>query len=146
MTPALIALALRCLGPGDDADVLAPAIVQAVESRARAGLAPVTESPTLDVCLVATFARHESGARVIPAPVSWDARAGRSCGALQQDCARITGWSLRHQAAAWLHDAASGGVAGICGSGEAAARIAATRLEEARAALRGALRGGARLT
>ena len=134
----LLALALRCTGPGDDADIIAPAIVQAVEARARRGLPPVTESPAGDICLLGVFARHESGASLFPRPQSHDARDGTSCGPWQQDCRRTRGWSLRHQAAAWLADA-SHGIAGVCGVGDAAARVAEARLDEERAIVREAL-------
>ena len=144
MNPALLALAISCLGPGDDADVIAPAAVSAVESRARSGLAPVTGSPAEDLCLVATFIRHESGARIVPMPESHDARAGQSCSVLQQDCRRIVGWSLRHQIAAWLADAAQGGLPGICGTGPKADRVARERATEAHSALAAHLLSAAR--
>ena len=139
MHHALLALVLFVLGPGPDAQALAPAIVGAVEWRAARGLPPVTGSPAEDAVLVATFVRHESGASLDPAPQSHDARARQSCGPLQQQCARVAGRSPRQLVAIWLHDAARGGVAGLCGYGRAGRRIARQRLSEARAALTTAL-------
>ena len=136
MSTALLALALQCLAPGGpDADRIAPAIVAAVEARVARGLPPITESPTLDVCLVATYVAHESGANVAPHPVSWDAGAGVSCGALQMACERVRGRSVRWQVGAWLRDVVDSSLAKV----DSSPTRAAVRLAQAREMLRAAL-------
>jgi hypothetical protein len=126
----LLALVLRALGPGHDAVPIAHAIVGAVE--ADAGNAPLTGSHAEDALVMAVFARRESNANVRPRPLSWDARGGISCGAWQMRCSFTRWHSLAEQAKAWLQWARSPtGLAGLCGYGPIARRMAASRQLEA---------------
>ena len=133
MTP-LLALALSCLGPSPDAATLAPAIVDAVTWRASQGAAPVTDSHPLDVCLLAVYARHESGGQLHPRPWSWDARAGLSVGPWQLR-PPLSDLPPRRQAIAWLRAVRLSSLGAV----DSSPARAAVRLEEARQALRGAL-------
>ena len=135
MSPALVALALQCMGGGPDSAILAPAIVEAVESRARRGLPPVTSSPTEDVCLVGTYMRHESSGMLEPPPRSHDARDLTSCGPLQQQCWRVKDKAPAQLVRMWLHDVAHSSLASVDSLPSRAKR----RLDEARDALRGAI-------
>lgn len=139
---ALVALALQVMGGAGvgDAATIAPAIVQAVEWRAAHGLPPASDSPTLDVVLLAVYARHESSARLHPAPESWDALALVSCGPWQMKCG-VVGWPWEReyspalQARTWLGWVSSSSLAQVDSSKSRARR----RLAEARDALRGAI-------
>jgi hypothetical protein len=134
VNPALLAFALHCLGPGRDAQFIAGEIVAAVAWRAANGYAPVSLSPTEDVCLVAQFVRQESHAVLNPHPLSWDAKAHVSCGLLQQQCWRVEKRDTRTRIIMWLFDAAHG-LRGMCGFGPAAVRMAAYRSAAARLAV-----------
>lgn len=135
MNEAALALALTILAGCPDARPIARAIVSAVEARAAAGLRPVTSSPAEDVALLAVYARHESTGTIHPVPLSWDAKAGRSCGVWQMHCYAVRGWSLEAQAGTWLRWVAGSSLAGV----DSSPSRARDRAAEARAALRGAL-------
>lgn len=111
----VVALAL------DDGYRIPPQIAQAI--------ANVADTP-LEAAELVVWGIHESGLSEHPAPVSWDARAGVSCGFLQLRCSRST--TPEADARLWLADVRMHGEASVCGSGRAAARIAAARVAEAR--------------
>lgn len=98
--------------------------------------AEVTDEQLRSILIV--MAHHESGITPDPAPQSWDAHAHVSCGYLQQRCSRIRNRSVREQVRMWLHDVQAGGLAGICGTGPAAARLASRRASEAERLMRAA--------
>ena len=106
MNTALLSLALRILGPCPDAKPIAEAIALAVDREN----APVTTSRELDVALLAVYARHESSGELAPAPISWDARAGVSCGPWQMRCVLVSGKPASWQAALWLDLVRRGGL------------------------------------
>lgn len=87
-----------------------------------------TDSDELRAQLVVA-AWHESGFREHPEPQSWDAHAGIAKGPWQL-------WiggdgPLISQARGWLWMAQRGGYAGLCGHGQAAARMAYSRAQQA---------------
>lgn len=135
MQEALLALALSVLGPGPDAAAIAPELVAAVQHRVDGGHAPVTSSPTLDLALVATYVRLESGATIRPRPWSHDARDGQSCGILQLPCGFVARHTLAEQARWWLHCVEESSLADV----DSSPARAVHRLELARAMLRGAM-------
>lgn len=65
-------------------------------------LPPVTGSIEGDAALAAVYAEAESGVWQHPKPLSWDARAGVSCGVWQMPCAFVRSHTLREQAIHWL--------------------------------------------
>lgn len=87
-----------------------------------------TDSDELRAELVVA-AWEESGFRLHPRPQSWDAHAGIARGPWQ--LWRGGDGPLATQARAWLWLAQRGGLAGMCGYGPAAARIAFARAREA---------------
>lgn len=135
MWEPLLAFALSVLGPGPDAATIAPAIVRVIQWRADHGLPPVTESPTLDVALVAVYIRHESSVMLDPPPVSKDARDLTSCGALQLPCSYVAKHGIARQIQYWLVNVQMSSLASVDSSPSRARR----RLSEARDALRGAI-------
>lgn len=80
--------------------------------------------------LALVYAWHESGWDERPRPVSWDSRAGQSCGLLQLPC-RWGDRSARWQVQAWLALLRRGTLAGLSGGGSAGERIARARVREA---------------
>lgn len=72
---------------------------------------------------------EESGFRLRPRPQSWDAHAGLAKGPWQ--LWRGGDADVLTQARSWLWMAQRGGLAGMCGNGAAAARMAARRGREA---------------
>lgn len=90
--------------------------------------------------VLVVMAHHESGLQPMPPPTSHDALDGTSCSYLQQQCTRVRGRSPRELVRMYLHDMQSSptGLAGICGSGPAAARMAVARAHEAERLLRAA--------
>ena len=135
---ALVALALQVMGGADvgDAATIAPAIVTAVEWRAAHGLPPASDSPTLDVVLLATYARLESSARIEPLPASWDAKAGVSYGVLQMPY-RVARMPLDVQCRTWLGWVTASSLASV----DSSPRRARHRLALARESLTRALAG-----
>lgn len=83
--------------------------------------------------LLVVFADHESGIDENPIPRSHDARDLTSCGVLQMQCGFVRTHSLRDQVRGWLWRVQRGkyGLAGICGNGDEAKRIAYARAVEA---------------
>lgn len=89
------------LARGPDARPIAMAIAEvAVDDVSKA---PVFSSHDLDVVVEAVYVAGESGVRKNPAPQSWDAKAGKSCGAFQEPCGYVARHSLRDQARFWMH-------------------------------------------
>jgi hypothetical protein len=134
--PTLLDVATQAIKTGPDRDVIARAIVVAVQKESDE--APLTGSHAEDVALLGVFVRHESGGNIVPNPVSWDAKLQISNGPWQMP-ANVARLPLATQARTWLHWAKKAGVAGLCGHGEAARRIAEQRTQEARAVLAAAL-------
>jgi hypothetical protein len=124
-----------------DADPIATALVEA--TIARADEAPALGSHALDLATMAFWAEHESRLHLEPVAVSEDARAGQSCGILQEDCTFVRMHSLKEQAERWLQLLRWG--ARVCPSSPAAPlssgrcsrgrRLADWRTGEARAVL-----------
>lgn len=116
-----------------DARRIADAIASAVEAER----VPASgESHAVDAALLGDYAFHESGLSEHPAPWSWDARGGLSCGFLQLRCYLVDRQSLVQQAATWLGALRAAGLAKGVDSSPARARA---RLCEARAALSAAV-------
>ncbi len=86
-----------------DAPQIANAIVQAVDD-----VGVPTEfggDRDLTIGTVAYYVAKESGVSVRPFDlVSWDAKAGVSCGILQEPCAFVANHTLKQQVAWWLRN------------------------------------------
>lgn len=83
-----------------DATDTADAIAQAVADDDRA---PIGGSKEYEAALEAIYAFAESGAQRHPKPVSWDAKAGISCGMWQMPCQIVRNIDLWDQAKYWLY-------------------------------------------
>ena len=89
-----------------DANEIAESIATAVLEEP----APVFGSAEEDASVLAVFALGESGLYRTPRPQSWDARAGVSCGYLQEPCAFVRDRSVLEQTRYWLDLARRGTV------------------------------------
>lgn len=132
---------------------IAGALSQAVLDDAEAP--PVLGSHVEDLAAMAEWTRLESGVHADPRPFSWDARAGVSCGILQERCEYVRAHGLVDQAREWLRLAHRGAVlcpesplAPLSGGCRGARKLADGRVERERELL-GALlseqRGGHRV-
>jgi hypothetical protein len=127
VSAALVALALRTLGPCPDARPIAEAIALAVDREDT----PTTGSRELDAALLAVYARHESSGMLTPWPQSWDARAGVSCGPWQMRCVMVAGKAASDQASTWLRLVRVGGLAMV----DSSRKRALARMREAERAV-----------
>lgn len=88
-----------------------PAIVRAIAEAAQS---------RQEAAITVVYAVHESGLQERPAPISWDARAGVSCGFLQLRCALSS--TPAADARTWLALVRSSGLAAVDSSPARAAR------------------------
>lgn len=66
-----------------------------------------------EMSLVVTYMAYESAFQQHPKPMSWDAKAGVSCGLLQEPCAFVNGHSVKEQVEYWLREYRSVGLASL---------------------------------
>jgi len=147
MTIAQIVVAVwTTLAAGHPLSPDAPAVADAIEYAVmHADSRPVTGTAEGDAALEAVYAYLESGVRVSPKPMSWDARGHVSCGVWQMPCRIVRARTLRGQAGWWLATfkmatrlCPSAPGADMCGSCHASLprRMAAYRWRKAAALLR----------
>lgn len=83
-----------------DATDAADAIEKAVLGDGRPAIGGSKE---FEAALEAVYAKEESGVQRRPKPMSWDARAGISCGMWQMPCQIVKNLDLWGQAKFWLY-------------------------------------------
>jgi hypothetical protein len=85
-----------------------------------------------ELSLLITYAWLESQGQTNPLPLSWDARAGISCGAWQERCTFVRTASVANQARYWIREYRAVGLASLDSSkkrAEGRAKIAKSALQ-----------------
>lgn len=90
----LVVAMLNVLHPGA-ARQADPGVVEAIAS---------SDATEEEAAFLTTYAWLESSAQRNPRPMSWDAKAGKSCGPWQEPCAFVNHATLKQQAAYWLRE------------------------------------------
>jgi hypothetical protein len=110
-------------GHGVGRERIANALVEAM-SEARVS-SEFTNSREL-LATMAYYVARESNVNEYPAAFSWDAKAGVSCGILQEPCAFVKTHGLKEQALWWLKNVHDAGLASV----DSDPKRAAKRLKE----------------
>lgn len=110
----LVLAILNFVSPGA-AKVAEPAVVDAI-------VAAGQDATREEVSLLTVYAWFESNASSHPRAYSWDAKAGKSCGAWQEPCSFAKTASALEQARYWLRELRASGLASVDSSPARAAK------------------------
>jgi hypothetical protein len=101
-------------GKGLGREKIATALIEAVEECVSDGLLPTEFQDAQELLnTMAYYVAKESNVSEYPIAFSWDAKAGVSCGILQEPCAFVKTHSLKEQGIWWIKSVHDAGLASV---------------------------------